>query len=117
VPPQRPPDTEPTAPPARPWLAQRPSLFMLLEREVEQQFRARQLEALQEKVNTLAEATGLTRPDCPHCEQPMAPHDTRSVSCWPASGACELPFPAIVVPTAATSAGPCWMCWAWSPGA
>jgi hypothetical protein len=80
VPPQRPPDTEPAAPPARPWLAQRPSRFMLLEREVEQQFRARQLEALQEKVNTLAEATGLTRPDCPHCEQPMGAHDTRSVS-------------------------------------
>lgn len=75
--------TETEAPPARPWLADEPSQFMRLEREVEQEFQPRLLDALQNKVNALAEATRSTVPSCPHCQLRMGTHDSRSV-CWQA---------------------------------
>ncbi len=66
---------------------------MLLEREVDLEFRSRQLEALQEKVNAVAEATRFSIPSCPHCGRPMAPHDARSVSWLARFGRLRVPVP------------------------
>lgn len=71
---------EPETPPARPALAEEPPQFLLLEREVEIEYRPQMKEALQRKVDAVAEAVQATAPECPHCGQPMRRHDTRSVS-------------------------------------
>ena len=71
---------EPVEPPLRPLLADQPSRFIQLEREVEQEYRPQMLEALQRKVNTVAEEARATVPECPRCGQPMIYHDTRAVS-------------------------------------
>src|SRR6266568_5694924 len=71
---------EAAEPPLRPRLADQPSRFVLLEREVELEYRPQMLEALQRKVNTVAEEAGATRPECPQCGQPMSYHDARPVS-------------------------------------
>ena len=70
----------PTPPPVRPVLSDQPSRFMLLEREVEQEYRPQMLEALQCKVNAVAREAHATAPACPQCARPMSYHDTRSVS-------------------------------------
>lgn len=75
----------PSAPKAAP---QRPALqelsqFIRLEREVEIEYRPRLLEALQGKVNALAESISGQRPACSQCGQPMKRHDIESVS-WTA---------------------------------
>jgi hypothetical protein len=79
---QRQPRT-PTAPlaeaPRQPAL-QDVSQFMLLEREVEIQFRPRLLEALQNKVNAVADSLRGQTPACSRCCQPMKRHDTETVS-------------------------------------
>src|SRR6266540_1755687 len=67
-------------PPLRPRLADQPSRFVLLEREVELEYRPQMLEALQRKVNSVGEEAGATRPACPQCGQPMSYHDARPVS-------------------------------------
>lgn len=70
---------------ARPMLSDGPSRFMLLEREVEQEYRPQMLAALQRKVDAVAEQAQATAPPCPRCSQPMGYHDTRSVgwqACW-----------------------------------
>src|SRR5579863_8230447 len=67
-------------PPLRPRLADQPSRFVLLEREVELEYRPQMLEALQRKVNTVAEEARTTVPECPQCGQPMSYHDARPVS-------------------------------------
>jgi hypothetical protein len=77
---QRPSAPEPVEPPLRPRLADQPSRFILLEREVELEYRPRMLEALQRKVDTVAEEVRATVPECPRCGQPMSYHDTRPVS-------------------------------------
>ena len=46
---------EPVEPPLRPRVADQPSRFVLLEREVELEYRPQMLAALQRKVNTVAE--------------------------------------------------------------
>ena len=46
---------EPVEPTLRPRVADQPSRFVLLEREVEFQYRPQMLAALQRKVNTVAE--------------------------------------------------------------
>ena len=74
------PAPEPDTPPARPALADHPPRFLLLEREVEIEYRPQMLAALQRKVNGVAEATQNTAPTCPHCGQPMRCQDTRDVS-------------------------------------
>jgi hypothetical protein len=74
------PRPEPAIPPARPVLADNPPHFVLLEREVEIEYRPQMLAALQRKVNAVAEAAHSTLPLCPHCGQPMRCQDTRSVS-------------------------------------
>jgi hypothetical protein len=53
---------------------------MVLERQVEQEFRPSMLAALQEKVNATAETTRSSVPFCTACERPMHLHDTRRVS-------------------------------------
>jgi len=71
---------EPATPPTRPWLADQPSRFMILEREVEREFRPRLLAALQEKVDGVAKQTHSNVPSCSHCGCAMKPHDDRTVS-------------------------------------
>ena len=57
--------------------------FLLLEREVEIEYQPRLLEALQGKVNALADSLCDQAPACGQCGQPMQRHDTESVS-WTA---------------------------------
>src|SRR5664280_3050538 len=73
------PHPEPVEPPRRPRLADQPSRFVLLEREVELEYRPQMLEALQRKVNTVAEEARATVPEC-QCGRPMTYHDARPVS-------------------------------------
>jgi len=53
---------------------------MLLEREVELEYRPQMLEALQRKINMVAEEARATPPQCPQCGRPMSYHDARPVS-------------------------------------
>jgi len=64
-----------------------PPRFLLLEREVEIEYRPQRLETLQRKVDAVAEATQGTLPACPRCRQPMRCQDTRPVS-WLARCGC-----------------------------
>src|ERR1017187_1957405 len=75
----RTPAAEPVEAPQRPAL-QEVSQFMLLEREVEIQYRPRMREALQNKVNTVADSLRDQTPACSRCSQPMKRHDTETVS-------------------------------------
>lgn len=75
---QRLPGPEPATPPTRPALAN-PSRFLLLEREVEIEYRPQMLAALQRKVNAVAEAACSEAPYCPDCGQRMRCQDTRRV--------------------------------------
>ena len=73
--------TVPAAPPLRPVLADQPSLFVSLERAVEDEFRPQMLAALQRKVDAVAEGEAKKEgPPCPVCEQPMPRHDAPMVS-------------------------------------
>jgi hypothetical protein len=67
----------------RPALNDEPSRFILLEREVEQEFRPQILERLQQKVDAVAEQAEAVSPLCPQCARPMGYHDTHPVS-WQA---------------------------------
>lgn len=67
-------------PPARPALADDAPRFLLLEREVEMEYRPQMLAALQRKVNAVADTVQDSPPVCPHCGQPMRYQDARSVS-------------------------------------
>jgi len=82
----RTPAAQPAEAPQRPVL-QEVSQFMLLEREVEMQYRPRMLEALQGKVNALVESVRDQTPACSQCGQPMRRQDTESVS-WIARFGC-----------------------------
>jgi hypothetical protein len=54
---------------------------MLLEREVEEQFRPRMLEALQQKIQAVSdECATAVSPPCPQCGKLMTYHDAREVS-------------------------------------
>jgi len=78
---------EPEIPPARPALAAGPPRFLLLEREVEIEYRPQMLAALQSKVDALAVTTRGTLPVCPQCGRTMRCQDTREVS-WLARCGC-----------------------------
>ena len=78
---------EPEIPPARPALAAGPPRFLLLEREVEIEYRPQMLAALQGKVDALAVITRGTLPVCPQCGRTMRCQDTREVS-WLARCGC-----------------------------
>jgi len=75
----RKPAAEPAQAPPRPAL-QEVSQFMLLEREVEIEYRPRMLEALQNKVDAVAESLQGQTPVCFQCHQTMKRHDTETVS-------------------------------------
>jgi hypothetical protein len=70
----------PAPPPVRPGLNDQPSRFILLEREVEREFRPQILERLQQKVDAVAEEARAVSPLCPHCARPMGYNDTHPVS-------------------------------------
>ena len=78
---QRQPGTpaEPAAAPQRPAL-QEVSQFMLLEREVELEYRPRMLQALPNRVKTVADSLRDQTPTCERCRQPMKRHDAEPVS-------------------------------------
>jgi len=73
------PAAQPAEAPQRPAL-QEVSQFMLLEREVEIQYRPRMREALQNKVNAVADSLRSQMPACSRCSQPMRRHDVETVS-------------------------------------
>ena len=75
----RKPAAEPAQAPQRPAL-QEVSQFMLLEREVEIEYRPRMLEALQNKVDAVADSLQGQTPVCSQCHQTMKRHDTETVS-------------------------------------
>lgn len=66
--------------PARPRLSEQASQFMVLEREVEQEYRPLMLAELQRRVEAVARTAQITEPACPHCGQTMSRKDTRPVS-------------------------------------
>jgi len=74
----------PTPPTVRPSLSDQPSRFILLEREVEQEYRPQMLARLQQKVNAVAEQASAAVPACGQCGQQMGYNDSRVVS-WLAS--------------------------------
>ena len=65
--------------PQRPAL-QEVSQFMVLEREVEIQYRPLMREALQSKVTAVADSVRSQTPVCSRCSEPMKRHDTETVS-------------------------------------
>jgi len=77
---------ESAAAPTRPVL-QEVSRFLLLEREVEIEYRPRLLAALQAKVNAVADGLRGQAPACGQCGQPMNRHDAEWVS-WIARFGC-----------------------------
>ena len=71
----------PPPPPARPVLAEEIPLFMRLEREVEDEFRPRMLESLQQRLQTVSDSLSIQEvPTCLQCDRPMCYHDSRPVS-------------------------------------
>ena len=70
----------PAPPPVRPALSEQASRFILLEREVEQEYRPQMLASLQHKVNEVAAEAHAISPICPQCTGSMGYHDTRPVS-------------------------------------
>jgi hypothetical protein len=75
----RTPAAQPAEAPTRPAL-QDVSQFILLEREVELQYRPQMLETLQNKVNAVADSLRDQTLACARCNQPMKRHDTEPVS-------------------------------------
>jgi hypothetical protein len=68
--------------PVRPWLADHPSQFLLLERAVEDEYRPRMLKELQYRVDALAESARGSSPACAGCGRQMVCQDVRPVSWW-----------------------------------
>ena len=91
MPTQRLPPPEPETPPARPVLPDALPLFVLLEREVEIEYRPQMLAALQKKVDAVAQAARTRAPACPYCGQPMRRQDTRPVSWRARCGSLRAP--------------------------
>jgi hypothetical protein len=69
-------------PPVRPWLADHPSQFLLLERAVEDEYRPQMLKELQCRVDALAESARASSPACAGCGRQMVCQDVRRVSWW-----------------------------------
>jgi hypothetical protein len=74
-------------PPMRPMLAEHPSQFVVLEREVEDEYRPRMLQELQRRVDDLAKTTRTTSPVGEPCGRSMVCQDVRPVS-WRARFGC-----------------------------
>lgn len=82
---------EPDTPPARPTLLDAVPRFLLLEREVEEEFRPQMRAALQGKIEAVAAQARSIVPPCPTCGQPMRPKDTRPVSWLAGCGKLHAP--------------------------
>jgi hypothetical protein len=67
-------------PPMRPILAESPSRFVLMERAVEDEYRPRMLQELQERVEEYAKTTRSQSPACSQCGRVMVCQDVRPVS-------------------------------------
>ena len=104
-------------PPLRPRLADQPSRFVLLEREVELEYRPQMLAALQRKVNTVAEEARATVPECPQCGQPMSYHDVRPVSWLAHWGQLHASPARYRCSPCKQERRPCWIFWVWNQGA
>lgn len=78
--PRTPPAHVAPPPPTRPRLAEEVPRLMVLEREVEDEFRPRLLEALQRRVEALAAGLSEAAPNCPRCAHPLHYHDSPTVS-------------------------------------
>lgn len=72
---------------ALPMLAEHPSQFVVLEREVEDEYRPRMLQELQRRVDDLAKTTRTTSRICEPCGRSMVCQDVRPVS-WRARFGC-----------------------------
>jgi hypothetical protein len=81
-----------TLPPVRPMLAAHPSQFLLLEREVEDEYRPRMLGELQRRVEEVAE-NARTAPECAGCGRLMICQDVRPVSWWARFGRLRVGVP------------------------
>ena len=64
----------------RPMLAEGPSQFVLMERAVEDEYRPRMLQELQQRVEEFAKATRSQSPTCSECGRVMVCQDVRPVS-------------------------------------
>jgi hypothetical protein len=101
----------------RPILSEQATRFMLLERAGEQEYRPQMREALQRKVDAVAEQGHAAAPRCRQCAQPRNYHDARPVGWQGLLGACRLwPF-ATVVPPVNKNDGLGWRRWRWSRAA
>jgi hypothetical protein len=67
-------------PPMRPVLAESPSRFVLMERAVEDEYRPRMLQELQQRVEEYAKTTRSQSPACSQCGRVMVCQDVRPVS-------------------------------------
>jgi hypothetical protein len=67
-------------PPMRPVLAEGPSRFVLMERAVEDEYRPRMLQELQQRVEEYAKTTRSQSPACSQCGRVMVCQDVRPVS-------------------------------------
>ena len=67
-------------PPMRPVLAEGPSQFVLMERAVEDEYRPRMLQELQQRVEEFAKTTRSQSPACSQCGRVMVCQDVRPVS-------------------------------------
>jgi len=67
-------------PPMRPVLAEGPSRFVLMERAVEDEYRPRMLQELQQRVEEFAKTTRSQSPACSQCGRVMVCQDVRPVS-------------------------------------
>jgi hypothetical protein len=76
-----------------------PSQFILLERAVEDEFRPQMLQALQRKVNAVADSSQAVAPDCARCGRAMGCHDTRPVSWLARCGRLHVPVSRYRCPT------------------
>lgn len=66
--------------PLRPELKSEASRFMLIEREVEDEFRPKMLEAIEDRVNALAASVRTEAANCPQCSRRMSYHGSPKVS-------------------------------------
>jgi|SRR5580658_6194280 hypothetical protein len=69
-----------SSPPMRPVLAEGPSQFVLMERAVEDEYRPRMLQELQQRVEEFAKTTRSQSPACAACGRVMVCQDVRPVS-------------------------------------
>ena len=69
-----------SSPPMRPVLAEGPSQFVLMERAVEDEYRPRMLQELQQRVEEFAKTTRSQSPACSQCGRVMVCQDVRPVS-------------------------------------